>query len=135
MKGERQRVTVSRAGRRIEIWLSGRMSERRRLAHGKHDNRSEEPTAPAGTRGYRAAEPADKERLLRRNVRRLHTFRPTLGFVAHFLVFRERLEAVASNFREVGEGIFATSVRRDEAKTLRIIEPFNNTGIYNISLR
>lgn len=94
-----------------------------------------EPTAPARVLGYQAAELARYGRLLRRNVRRLHTFRSTLGFVAHFLVFRERLEAVASNFREVGEEIIAASVRRDETETLRVVKPFNSTGIHNISLR
>ena len=74
----------------------------------------------------------DTESLLRRNVRRLHALRSTLGFVADFLVFRERLEAIASNFREVGEEIIAASVRRNKTEALRIVKPFNCTDIHDL---
>jgi hypothetical protein len=58
-----------------------------------------------------------------------------LGFKAHLLVFREGLETFAANFRKVGEQIIAASVRRDESKTLAVVEPLVDTGIHENSLK
>ena len=50
----------------------------------------------------------------------------------HLLVFGQALEATALNGGEVGEEVFTTAVRRNEAKTLGIVELFNGTGCHLI---
>ena len=41
------------------------------------------------------------------------------------------LEAVNTNFGEVGEKVVAAIVRRDKAKTLGVIEKFNGTSFHD----
>jgi hypothetical protein len=65
----------------------------------------------------------------------LQTFWSALGFVSDFLIFHQRLETVAANFREVRKEVIAARIRGDETKALRIVEPFDSTGIQNISLK
>ena len=81
--------------------------------------------------GHRALQTS----LQRRDVGRLQTLRALLRFEAHFLIFSERLEAVAAYFREVGEEIVAASIRSNEAKALAIVEPLDSTGIHKNSLK
>jgi hypothetical protein len=48
----------------LQYGLSGRVSERRAVAHGRHDNRNGEPTAPAGAFDYRATKQARYRKLI-----------------------------------------------------------------------
>src|SRR5471032_2406281 len=73
--------------------------------------------------------------LQRGDVRSLQTLRALLGFEANLLVFGERLEAVATNFRKVGEEVVAACVRRDKAEALAVVEPLDDTGIHIKSLK
>jgi hypothetical protein len=73
--------------------------------------------------------------LQRRDVRSLQTLRALLGFEANLLVFGERLEAVATNFRKVGEEVVAACVRRNKAEALAVVEPLDDTGIHDKSLK
>ncbi|CAM2158346.1 conserved hypothetical protein [Paraburkholderia tropica] len=72
----------------------------------------------------------------RLDVRSLLALRANLDVERHTLVFLQRLEAVCADFREVCEQVVAAGVGRDEAKTLCIIEPFDNTGFHvSVSLK
>ena len=77
-----------------------------------------------------AADAAATTGLQRLDVRGLHALRAALRFKAHLLAFCQALEAVGANFREVCEEVVAAVIRRDEAKTLGVVEPFNRTGIH-----
>jgi hypothetical protein len=66
--------------------------------------------------------------LLRVDIRGLLTLRSLLDIKCHTLLFLQRLETFALNFREVREQVFAAAViRRDESKTLRIVKPLDST--------
>ena len=73
--------------------------------------------------------------LLRLNIRCLQTLRALLGFETHLLILRQRLEAFGANLGEVSEQIVAAAVRRDESKSLRIVEPLHSTCRYFLPLR
>ena len=79
----------------------------------------------------RTPSPSNLQRL---DVSRLQTLRALLRFEAHLLVFSQRLEAVAADFREMREQVVAALVRGDEAKALAVVEPLNGTGILEESL-
>ena len=62
------------------------------------------------------------------NLRRLHALRAARGLVLDALTFGQGLEAAALHFLEVGEEVFTTFTRGDEAKTLGVVEPLHGTG-------
>jgi hypothetical protein len=64
------------------------------------------------------------------NVRCLLALRAGLHFEGNALVFLERLETFAANFREVSKQVVTAGVRCDEAKALSIVEPFYDTGFH-----
>jgi hypothetical protein len=66
--------------------------------------------------------------LLRLDVGSLLALRAGRDLEAHALVFRQRLETGRVDCRKVRENVFTTAVRGNEAKTLRIVEPFNSTA-------
>jgi hypothetical protein len=111
------------------------------VSFNKSDYRNREPKLRENI--YCSRKPAQADlrdkshhhQLQRGNVRSLQTLRALLGFEANLLVFGERLEAVATNFRKVGEEIVAACVRRNEAEALAVIEPLNDTGIHIKSLK
>jgi len=70
------------------------------------------------------------EHLERRDVCSLQALRAALRLVAHLLIFRERLEALAAHFGKVSEKIVAACIGSNEAKALAIVEPLNSTGIH-----
>src|ERR1700712_2328450 len=70
---------------------------------------------------------ARTRRLHRLDIRCLQTLRSFLRFEGHLLVFLQALEALRTDLREVREQIVATFIRRDETKTLCIVEPFDRT--------
>ena len=74
-------------------------------------------------------------RLLRLNIRCLQTLRALLGFETHLLILRQRLEAFGANLGEVSEQVVAAAVRRDESKSLRIVEPLHSTCRHFLPLR
>ena len=78
----------------------------------------------------RRAQRAPALSLERLDVRGLLSLRTDLDVERHTLVLLQRLEAVGTDFREVREQIVAAGVRRDEAKALCIVEPFDNTGFH-----
>src|SRR5579863_10104868 len=80
----------------------------------------------------RTPSPSNLHRL---DVSRLQTLRALLRFEAHLLIFSQRLEAVGSDFGEVSEQVVAAVVRSDEAKAFAVVEPLNDTGIHDKSLR
>jgi len=49
-------------------------------------------------------------------------------FEFHFLTFLQRLEPVHLNGREVRKQIFAAQIGGDEAESLRVVEPLDDTG-------
>jgi len=59
---------------------------------------------------------------------RLHAFRTAGRYKLDFLTFFQGFETTALNFFEVGEQIFATISRRDEAETFGFVEPFYGTS-------
>src|SRR5260370_14241695 len=65
--------------------------------------------------------------LQRRDFRSLLALRALRHFEAHLLVFLQRLEAAALNLRKMREQVFPASVRRDEPKSLRVVEPLYGT--------
>lgn len=72
-------------------------------------------------------------RLFWTNIRCLLALRASGHFKGDALIFLERLETARLNCGEVRKQIFATLVRGDEAKTLRIIEPLYDTSCHTIS--
>jgi hypothetical protein len=68
--------------------------------------------------------------LQRLDVRRLLALRTRLHFEGNALVFLERLETFAANFREVREQVVTARVRCDKAKALSIVEPFYDTSFH-----
>src|SRR5882757_4294648 len=62
------------------------------------------------------------------DLRRLHALRAARGLVLAALAFGQGLEAAALDFLEVGEEVFTTFTRGDEAKTLGVVEPLHGTG-------
>jgi hypothetical protein len=68
--------------------------------------------------------------LQRADICRLLALRAGLHFERYALIFFQRLEPFRANFREVSEEIIATRIRRNEAKALRIVEPFDDTGFH-----
>src|SRR3984957_1032670 len=86
--------------------------------------------SPVPVFGYRT-----RQTLQRLDVSRLQTLGALLRFEAHLLVFSQRLEAVAADFREVSEQVVAALVRSNEAKAFAVVEPLNGTGIHEESLR
>ena len=65
--------------------------------------------------------------LQRRDFRSLLALRALRHFEANFLVLLQRFKAVALNLRKMREQVFAAAVRRDEPKSLRIVEPLYGT--------
>ena len=65
--------------------------------------------------------------LHRRDFRGLLTLRALRYFKRDLLIFLQRLEAVALNLRKMREQVFTAAVRRDEPKSLRIVEPLYGT--------
>jgi hypothetical protein len=60
----------------------------------------------------------------------LRAFLALLDFKFNFLVLSQAAEAAgALNFAEVGEEVFATTIRGDEAKALAVVEPFNGASL------
>src|ERR1700761_992911 len=86
--------------------------------------------SPVPVFGYRT-----RQTLQRLDVSRLQTLGALLRFEAHLLVFSQRLEAVAADFREVSEQVVAALVRCNEAKAFAVVEPLNGTGIHEEPLR
>ncbi|MDH6150531.1 hypothetical protein OKW46_004456 [Paraburkholderia sp. WSM4179] len=78
----------------------------------------------------RAGDAPRTAHLQRLNVGRLFALRAGLDFKRNALIFLQRLEALAADLRKVCEQILATHVRRDEAKTLSIVEPFDDTSFH-----
>lgn len=68
--------------------------------------------------------------LQRLDIRRLLALRAGLDVERDALVFLQRLEPFRANLRKVREEIFAARIRRDEAKALSIVEPFDDTSFY-----
>ncbi len=64
------------------------------------------------------------------DVCRLLALRAGLHFEGNALVFLERLETFAANFREVSKQVVTAGDRCDEAKALSIVEPFYDTGFH-----
>src|SRR5260370_7941261 len=71
--------------------------------------------------------------LRRLNVRRLLALGPHLRLKGHLLPFREALESLRTDFREMREQIVTALIRRDEPKTLRIVEPLDCAGCHRFS--
>jgi hypothetical protein len=72
-----------------------------------------------------------QSRLLQRlDVRCLLALRARLDVERDALVFFQRFETVSANLRKVREEIFAARIRRDEAKALSIVEPFDDTRFH-----
>src|SRR5260370_31812004 len=70
----------------------------------------------------------DRQRLLqRRDVCILLALRSLLHFETHLLIFLKRFEPASLHLREMCEQVFSAAVRRDEAKTLCIVEPLHST--------
>ena len=65
--------------------------------------------------------------LQRRDFRRLLALRSLRHFEADLLVLLQRFEAVALNLRKMRKQVFTAAVRRDEPKSLRIVEPLYGT--------
>jgi len=74
--------------------------------------------------------PSGLHGLQRLDVRRLLALRACLHLEGNALVFLERFETFAANFREVREQVVAARVRCDKAKALSIVEPFYDTGFH-----
>src|SRR5437016_10921377 len=71
----------------------------------------------------------------RRDVRGLRALGPLRRLELHLVALLQRLEAAAGDGAEVDEEILPTSVWRDEAKALRIVEPLDGSGCHeNTSL-
>src|SRR5690606_18830095 len=68
------------------------------------------------------------------DVGRLQTLGAVRHVEGHALAFGEGLEALALNGREMGEEVIATGFRRDEAKTLGIVEPLDGTCCHVLNL-
>ena len=110
------------------------------VSFNKSDYRNREPKLRENIYCSRKSAQADLRdkshyQLQRGNVRSLQTLRALLGFEANLLVFGERLEAVATNFRKVGEEVVAACVRRNKAEALAVVEPLDDTGIHENSLK
>jgi hypothetical protein len=73
------------------------------------------------------------ERLERADIGSLLAFRAGRHIELDFLVFGQRLEAVALNRREMGEQIFTTTVGLDESETLCVVEPLYCTRCHVMS--
>src|SRR5690349_19227357 len=71
--------------------------------------------------------------LLRLDVSSLLALRAGRDLEAHALVLGQRLEAGGVDSRKVREYVFTTAVRGNEAKTLRIVEPFNSTARHDVT--
>lgn len=67
------------------------------------------------------------------NVCRLFAFGSDGHVESNALIFCKRLVAVTLYCRKVGKQVFTTFIRRDEAKTLCIVEPFHSTSCHCIS--
>src|SRR5260370_6155966 len=79
-------------------------------------------------RAGHSSDRGDRQRLLqRRDVCGLLALRTLLDFEAHLLIFLERFEPASLNLRKMREQVFSAAVRRDEAKTLCIVEPLYST--------
>lgn len=74
--------------------------------------------------------PQGRADLQRLDVRRLLALRADLDVERDALVLLQRFEAVGADLRKVREQIFTACVRRDEAKPLSIVEPFDDTGFH-----
>jgi hypothetical protein len=73
-----------------------------------------------------------KQALQNLNFCSLRTFLALRRLEAHALVFFESLEALALNFGEVGEKVFAARVGRNETKAFFRIKPLNDTGFHAV---
>jgi hypothetical protein len=98
------------------------MQEQIRVAYDRHGSRRENRAAPTGGRHPIALQRCD--------VRGLEPLRAAFRFVADFLALSKRLEASAAHLGEVCEQVIPSLVRRNEAKALAIVEPFNGTGFH-----
>src|SRR2546421_2064643 len=68
------------------------------------------------------------------DVRRLKTLGALGGLELDLCTLGERLEAVASDAREVHEEVGASVGRRDEAVALGVAEPLDSSGCHDTSL-
>lgn len=66
------------------------------------------------------------------DIRGLLALRTLLHLEAHSLIFLQRFEAAALNLRKMREQVFSAPVRRDESKTLRIVEPLHCTCLHHL---
>jgi len=69
------------------------------------------------------------------DLRGLWAFSSLSRYVAYTLVFFQRFEAFALDFREVSKQIFATVLRHDKAEAFLRVEPLNNTGFHSTSFK
>src|ERR1043166_1389842 len=71
--------------------------------------------------------------LPRHDVRRLQAFRTLRDIELDCGAFRQRTKAAALNCREVNEHVF-TILCRDEAESLRVVEPLDVTRCSHVNL-
>src|SRR5207249_4436858 len=65
-----------------------------------------------------------------RDVGRLRALGPLHCLELHLVALLQRLEAAAGDGAEMDEEIVSTSVGRDEAETLRVVEPLHRSGCH-----
>ncbi len=115
--------SMSRRGRTRTSRACAGMS----IASLKTDARGARKTGPRRTRHTSGC---DARRSGWLDICSLLALRPHLHIEAHFLVFLQRLDAFSLDFGKVGEQVFAAVIRGDEAKALRIVEPFHSASCH-----
>ncbi|KGC40206.1 hypothetical protein DO73_5014 [Burkholderia pseudomallei] len=112
--------------KRGRVPIGGRRVEERRSRRETGAARSGRQARCARSR-HRAQKRYGLQRL---DVGSLEAFRAPLRLEAHLLVLGQRLVSLTADFREMREQIVAARIRRDEAKTLGLVEPLDGTGIH-----